>query len=281
MNATIGLLHPGQMGASLGAAAVAAGHRVIWCSDGRSAATRARADRDGLQDVQRLERLVAESEIIVSVCPPSAAVHVADAVARLGFTGVYADANAIAPQTARRIADSVQQAGARFVDGGIIGPPVRTRGATLLYLSGARAGQVADIFEDSALETHVLGAEPGEASAVKMAFAAWTKGNSALLLAVRALAHAEGATAGLLHAWSRLAPDLAARSEATAKNTAPKAWRFVGEMKEIAATFDAAGLPAGFHEAAAEIYARLADFKDRETAVTLEETLAQLCRGES
>jgi len=278
MNGTIGLLHPGQMGSSIGAAAASNGHRVIWCSEDRSAATRARAERDGLTDVHRLEQLVVQSEVIVSVCPPSAAAQVADSVASLGFTGLYMDANAIAPQTARGIAVRVQQAGASFVDGGIVGPPVRTRGATLLYVSGARAAQVARIFEDSALEAHVLGAEPGEASAVKMAFAAWTKGNSALLLAVRALAHAEGATTGLLHAWSRLAPDLQARSEATAKSTAPKAWRFVGEMEEIAGTFAAAGLPAGFHEAAAEIYARLADFKDRETAVTLEEALARLWR---
>jgi 3-hydroxyisobutyrate dehydrogenase-like beta-hydroxyacid dehydrogenase len=278
MNGTIGLLHPGQMGSSLGAAAKTAGYRVIWCSEGRSAATRARAEREGLQDVHGLEQLVAQSETIVSVCPPSAALHVADAVASLGFTGLYVDANAVAPETARRIARRVQQGGASFVDGGIVGPPARVRGSTLLYLSGKCAAQVAHVFADSVLETHVLGPEPGEASAVKMAFAAWTKGNSALLLAVRALAHAEGATAGLLHAWSRLAPDLTARSEATAKNTAPKAWRFVGEMHEIAATFDAAGLPAGFHQAAAEIYKRLADFKDRDTDVTLEEALVQLAR---
>jgi 3-hydroxyisobutyrate dehydrogenase-like beta-hydroxyacid dehydrogenase len=265
MTTTIGILHPGQMGSSVGAAARSAGARAICCSEGRSAATRERAARDGLADVRQLAELVAQSQLIVSVCPPHAAEQVADAVARLGFTGLYLDANAIAPHTMRRIAERLQAAGASVVDGGIVGPPARKRGATILYLSGERAAEVAALFGESALQTHVLGAEPGEASAVKMAFAAWTKGSSALLLAVRALAHAQGAEAGLLHAWSRFAPELAARAQATAANTAPKAWRFVGEMEEIAATFEAAGLPPGFHQAAAEVYARLAEFKDHPT----------------
>jgi len=281
MTTTIGVVHPGEMGSSVGAAARSSGARAIWCSEGRSPATRERAARDGLEDVNGLAELVARSQLIVSVCPPDAAWDVADAVARRGFTGLYLDANAIAPLTMQRIARRLQEAGASVVDGGIVGPPARKRGATILYLSGERAAEVAALFGESALETHVLGAEPGEASAVKMAFAAWTKGSSALLLAVRALADAQGATAGLLHAWSRFAPDLGARSQATAKNTAPKAWRFVGEMQEIAATFDAAGLPQGFHRAAAELYERLAGFKDRDGDVSLEEALAQLAGNDA
>jgi 3-hydroxyisobutyrate dehydrogenase-like beta-hydroxyacid dehydrogenase len=102
----------------------------------------------------------------------------------------------------------------------------------------------------------------GAASALKMCYAAYTKGTAALLLAVRALAEAEGVTPTLLAEWDRSQPGLADRSQAAARGTGAKAWRFAGEMHEIADTFAAAGLPDGFHRAAAELYGRLAPLKD-------------------
>ncbi|MDD9935363.1 MAG: DUF1932 domain-containing protein [Myxococcales bacterium] len=274
--ADLAILHPGQMGSSVGAAARGTGHRVRWCSAGRSADSRRRAEADGLDEVAALPELVAASEILISVCPPAAAEALCEEVLAAGSARVFVDANAISPQSARRIAERVASAGADFVDGGIVGPPARGQGRTILYLSGPRADDVAAHFEGSPLQTHVLGLEPGQASALKMAFAAWTKGSSALLLAVRALADAEGVSEGLLDAWGRLAPDLPARSEATAAGTGPKAWRFEGEMREIARTFEAAGLPGGFHGAAAELYGRLACFKDGGERPTLEAVMAAL-----
>jgi len=109
-----------------------------------------------------------------------------------------------------------------------------------------------------------------------MCYAAWTKGTAALLLAIRAVARDLGVEDALLAEWDRTQPDLRARSEA-ATGSVPKAWRFVGEMKEIAATFAAAGYPDGFALAAAEIYSRLAEFKDVQP--TLDEALA-VTRGE-
>jgi len=263
MDRTIGVLHPGEMGASLGAAAAAGGAEVVWCDDGRSDATRGRADAEGLQRVDDLRALVDASDLIISICPPAAAVGVASAVAALGFGGLYLDANAVSPETARDIEGVVTAGGARFIDGGVVGPPARSAGGTILYLSGTDAGEVASAFEESVLEAQVVGERAGEASAVKMAFAAWTKGSAALLLAVRALAEGEGVSEGLLHAWSRFGPDLDDRARATAAATGPKAWRFTGEMEEIADTFEAAGLPSGFHRAAAEIYQRMVPFKER------------------
>ena len=274
--ADLAILHPGQMGSSVGAAARGTGHRVRWCSAGRSADSRRRAEADGLDEVAALPELVAASEILISVCPPAAAEALCEEVLAAGSARVFVDANAISPQSARRIAERVASAGADFVDGGIVGPPARGQGRTIRYLSGPRADDVAALFEGSPLQTHVLGLEPGQASALKMAFAAWTKGSSALLLAVRALADAEGVSEGLLDAWGRLAPDLPARSEATAAGTGPKAWRFEGEMREIARTFEAAGLPGGFHGAAAELYGRLACFKDGGERPTLEAVMAAL-----
>ena len=132
----IGILHPGEMGVSVAATLRNAGHSVLWASAGRSPQTRARAAQHHLKDVQSVQALCEQCSLIVSVCPPSAAETVAEAVAAQGFQGIYLDANAIAPQTTVRIAEKLQAAGIRFVDGGIIGGPAWEPGRTWLYLSG-------------------------------------------------------------------------------------------------------------------------------------------------
>jgi len=121
---------------------------------------------------------------------------------------------------------------------------------------------VANLFSESMLDARVIGAEPGSASALKIAYAAWTKCSDALILAIRALAAIEGVDKALLEEWALSQPGLERRSIQAAAVSAPKAWRFAGEMREIAATFDAAGLPSGFHDAATDIYERLAPFKN-------------------
>jgi len=270
----VGLLHPGEMGAAVGAALEAGGAHVLWAAEGRSDATRARAEAAGLTDVGTLARLVERSETIVSVCPPHAALDLARAVRACGFTGAYVDVNAVAPATAREIAC----AAGRVTDGGIIGGPPRVTGTTRLYLSGPGADDAAGLFAGSPLEAIVLDGDVGAASALKMCFAAWTKGTSALLVAVRAVAAAERVDGALLQEWAVSQPDLPGRSEGAARGTAAKAWRFVGEMHEIAQTFAAAGLPAGFHQAAAEVYDRMARFQDAEAAPTLEEVVTAVIR---
>ncbi len=269
MNCT-GFLHPGAMGASV--AAICAGERV-WCGEGRSSATRRRADGAGLTDVGGLDALVKRSDVIVAVCPPSSALDVARAVAARGYQGVYVDANAIAPATARLIDELFEH----FVDGGIVGPPVRSAGSTRLYLSGDAAAPVAARWADGPLEVRIVEGGAGAASAVKMCFAAWTKGTSAMLLAIRALATAERVDEALLGEWATSLPHLIAQSDVAAATAAPKGWRFTGEMLEIAASFEAHGLPGGFGHAAAEIYDRLAEFKDT-TDATLTDVVAALNR---
>ena len=259
---TVALLHPGNMGATIGAAAATSGARVIWASEQRSKVTQERARQAGLVDVESLANAVMQSDIVLSVCPPHAAVELARTVAKQNFRGIYVDANAISRATAERIGDIVTQGGASFVDGGIIGAPVKKAGTTRLYLSGARAAEVADLFSQSMLNAKTIGATPGAASALKVAYAAWTKCTDALVLAICALAAHEGVDQALLDEWRISQPDLERKSNRAAAVAAPKAWRYVGEMEEIAATFEAAGLPTGFHNAAAEICARLAPFKD-------------------
>ena len=117
----------------------------------------------------------------------------------------------------------------------------------------------------------MLTGDVGAASALKMAYAAWTKGSSAILIAVRALAIHAGVDDALRAEWQRSQPGLEARSESAVAGNAPKAWRFVGEMEEIARTFAAAGLPPGFHEACAAVYDRLGRYKDASTLPTVAE----------
>lgn len=259
---TIGLLHPGEMGSSIGAAAQASGARVVWVSEDRGDATHARATSDGFEDLAWLNGVVNQSRVILSICPPEFAVELADEVHSLGFRGVYVDANAIAPQTSRRIAEIVAKNGGQYVDGGIIGSPARQPGTTRLYLSGEQAGFVAQFLDKGNLEVICIEGGAGAASALKMAYAAWTKGTTALLADIHALALAEGVHEPLMAEWQRSQPELLARSDRGLASAAAKAWRFAGEMDEIAATFAADGLPDGFHRAAADVYRRLAGFKD-------------------
>jgi 3-hydroxyisobutyrate dehydrogenase-like beta-hydroxyacid dehydrogenase len=258
----IGVLHPGEMGVTVGASARAGGARVLWVSEGRSAQTRERAAAAGLEDAKTLASLCAASGVILSVCPPHSAVDLALHVAAQGFSGVYVDGNAVSPGTAREIGRIIERGGATFVDGGIIGPPARARGTTRLYLSGEQAGRIVRLFSQGPLEAIALDGGPGAASALKMAYAAYTKGTAALLVSIRALAIRAGVDQALLDEWALSQPQLGARSERAAGETARKAWRFTGEMAEIAAAFDDAGLPDGFFRAAAEIYESLAGYKD-------------------
>jgi 3-hydroxyisobutyrate dehydrogenase-like beta-hydroxyacid dehydrogenase len=268
----IGLLHPGEMGAAVGAALRASGHTVLWTSTGRSAATAERAEEAGLEGVGTIEELGRRSDVILSLCPPHAAVDVARSLIR--FAGIYVDANAVSPATARTIAGLV----GRYVDGGIIGSPPRTPGTTRLYLSGAEATSVADLFADTIVDARVVAEDPSAASAVKMAFAAWTKGTSALLLAIRAVARAEGIEQTLLDEWRMSLPHLPEQSAAAAHSALAKGWRWVGETNEIADTFAAAGLPDGFHRAAAEIYRRSPHEQADDEDDSLERVLSALDR---
>jgi 3-hydroxyisobutyrate dehydrogenase-like beta-hydroxyacid dehydrogenase len=247
---TVGLLHPGEMGSALGAALRERAHAVVWASEGRSEATAARARAADLDDVGTADDVARRSDVLLSVCPPHAAADVARSVT--GFAGIYVDANAIAPGTTHAIAEMFEQ----FVDGGVIGPPPLSRGTTRLYLSGPQAPRVADLFTGTTVDARILSDAIGDASALKMAYASWTKGTAALLLAVRGVASALGIAEPLLAEWAESLPELPDQSVRAAESAAAKGWRWVGEMEEIAATFRAAGLPDGFHLAAAEIFHR-------------------------
>ena len=255
---SLGVLYPGEMGAAIGKCLTGRGHTVLWASRGRGPATAARAAAAGLTDAETVPEVAARAEVILSVCPPHAALEVARSVP--GFSGLFVDANAIAPQTTRSVAAVL--GAARFVDGGIIGPPPApgadsaAGNGTRLYLAGEPADEVAALFAGTPVGARVVDGGVGAASAVKMAYAAWTKGTTALLLAARALAHQERVEGVLLEEWALSQPALAARVQEAARSATAKGWRWDAEMTEIAVAMAAAGLPDGFHLAAAEVFRR-------------------------
>jgi len=273
---TVGILHPGEMGVSVAVSAKNSGQTVLWASEGRSPQTRQRVQSHALVDAHTLEALCATCSIIISVCPPHAAEAVAQQVFAHSFKGLYADVNAISPQRALRISQALEERGAEFVDGGIIGGPAWKAGATWLYLSGRAAQRVADCFSAGPLQTEIIGERIGQASALKMCYAAYTKGTLALLSASLAVAEALGVRGDLERQWSREESGLADEAPRQVRGVTAKAWRFAGEMEEIAATFTAAGLPGGFHLAAAELYGRLAKFRGQAETPALAEILAAL-----
>ena len=255
----IGILHPGDMGASVGHSARLAGNEVYWSSDGRSARTRERAERACLIDCANLDEIASRCELLLSVCPPQASGKLAATVRASGFRGIFVDANAISPEHSRSIAATFDDSRIAYVDGGIVGPAAWQAGSTRLYLSGAEAGTVANAFEGGPLEPRVIDERIGSASAMKMCYAAWNKGQIALAAEVLAAAAHFGVSDFLRSEWGGHATD--ARID-TARRIADRAWRWEPEMHEIAATLASAELPDGMHRAAAELYSRLASFKD-------------------
>jgi 3-hydroxyisobutyrate dehydrogenase-like beta-hydroxyacid dehydrogenase len=205
-----------------------------------------RAREADLSDAGSSEALLAEAELVLSIVPPHAATAVAADAA--GFEGVFVDANAISPATVRSLAPR------RVVDGSIVGPPPHRSGTTRLYLSGEGADVVAALFAGSTVEARIVDGGIGAASALKMTYAAWSKGTAAMLLAIRDVARLNGVEDALLAEWGDSAPELLERLPQAERGADTKGWRWIGEMEEIADTFAAAGQPEGFHRAAAQVY---------------------------
>ncbi|MFN2237541.1 MAG: DUF1932 domain-containing protein [Anaerolineales bacterium] len=272
----LGILHPGEMGISIAASAQNSGCKVYWVSKDRSDQTRRRAELHHLEDARTLKNLCQISDVIVSVCPPDAAEEVSKQVLAAGFQGLFIDANAISPQRSINIWQAFEDHGLDVVDGSIIGGPAWQPGRTWLYLSGAKAHQAAEYFSAGPLEIEIIGDKIGKASALKMCFAAYTKGTTALLSAILAASEELGVRDELEKQWSRGDTNFTEQTQQRVRHVTAKAWRFEGEMKEIASTLAGVGIPAGFHIAAGEIYHRMADFRYAAETPKLAEVLEAL-----
>ena len=207
MKPTIAIMSPGDMGHAVGAVLRQAGLRVITQLDGRSERTRALAARAGIEQVADDDILVRAADILLSILVPAEALalaeRIAGAVRGTGATPLYVDCNAIAPQTARQVAEIVEGAGARFVDAGIIGPPPQSGAtSTRFYASGGDAATFARL-KDFGLDVRVVGDRPGQASALKMCYAALTKGTTALMTELSIAAERLGVSDALRAEFAR------------------------------------------------------------------------------
>jgi 3-hydroxyisobutyrate dehydrogenase-like beta-hydroxyacid dehydrogenase len=259
---TVAIMAPGDMGHSVGAVLGAKGLRVVTCLEGRSARTRALADRAGIEDLGDDAALVQTADVLLSILVPAQAEALAQRIANaLDTTGgdlLYVDCNAIAPGTACRIGAIVEAAGARFVDAGIIGPPPRPGAAsTRFYASGAAAREFATL-RDHGLDVRIVSERAGDASAVKMCYAALTKGTTAIMTELKIAAERLGVSEALDAELALSQAAMLERMQRSVPAMVPKAHRWVGEMEEIARTFAAAGLTPLTFEGAAALYAFVA-----------------------
>jgi 3-hydroxyisobutyrate dehydrogenase-like beta-hydroxyacid dehydrogenase len=253
---TVAVVSPGAMGSAMADALVRGGARVVATLAQRSERTAHLAAAAPIELLPDLGAVVREAGVVLSIVPPEASPAVAADIARaareLGVSPLLADLNAIAPATARELSN----AGLELVDGSISGPPPWKPG-TRVYLSGPRAEEVAALpFEG--VERIVVGAEVGSASAVKMSTASVYKGTTALLAQALRAAHANGVLEHVVADLRIGAPELVANVERRLAFAATKSGRYVGEMREIAATQEAAGLTPALFEAVAEIYEAMA-----------------------
>jgi 3-hydroxyisobutyrate dehydrogenase-like beta-hydroxyacid dehydrogenase len=251
----VSIVHPGEMGAAVAGALLGQGHRVTCALDGRSPATRTRAQALNLTDVGRVGVLARNTEVMISVCPSEASLAVAREA--VGFRGVYVDANAISPSTAMEVAAIVRTHGATYVDGAIVGPRPRTAGETRLYLAGDTAPMVAALFEGTLFDARVMSSGPYSASALKMMYAAWTKGTAALLLSIDTAARDLGVDQALAAEWDHSQPELSGRVKGSAARAATSAGRWSTELEQVAKTFAGVGLPGTLHRGGAEVFARV------------------------
>jgi 3-hydroxyisobutyrate dehydrogenase-like beta-hydroxyacid dehydrogenase len=259
---TVAIMAPGDMGHAVAKVLAAGGLRVITCLAGRSARTRGLAESAGVEDVSDDRTLVRDADMLLSILVPvraqDLALRLAPALQAAGKGLLYVDCNAIAPETARRIGAIVEAAGGRFVDAGIIGPPPQPGAAsTRFYASGGDAAAFARL-ADFGLDVRVMGDRPGQASALKMCYAALTKGTTALMTELSIAAERLGVRNALRTEFADSQPAMLERMQRAVPAMVPKAHRWVGEMAEIARTFEACGLTPRTFEGAAELYALVA-----------------------
>ena len=255
---TVAIVSPGDMGHNVGKALKKEGLRIVTSLAGRSARTKGLAEAAGFEDLGSLEAVASEADLILSIMPPSSAVDAARAMATAikasGKSPPYADCNAVSPQTALKAADVIAGAGAPFIDAGIIGPGPGTREKpTQFYVSGPKA-LVMQIIAGPHINVIDMGPEIGRASAIKMCFAAVTKGTWTLYAAALTAAEALGITDELHEELQFSRPRDYDEMNRMVPRLPLDAGRWIGEMHEIAATLGDAGVTPNFHKGAADIF---------------------------
>ncbi|MDE2687983.1 MAG: DUF1932 domain-containing protein [Chloroflexota bacterium] len=254
---TVAILSPGDMGAGVGYALGQNEFDVITCLRGRSDRTRRLAGDAHFRDIPTLGLLVEQADLILSILVPSQAVSVAEQVAAAmratGKHSVYADCNAISPQTTRQIEGIITGAGGQYVDGGIIGGSPTRGTPPRFYVSGKHTDVVAEL-DGKGITVKPIGEEIGRGSGIKMCYAALTKGTSTLQIALLSAAESMNLTDELVAEFEFSQPAALKQMNSGISRLPPNAHRWIGEMEEIASTFESLGITPSFHQGAAEIY---------------------------
>ena len=283
--ATIAILMPGDMGSGVGQALIAAGHSAISPLARRSAHTRGLAEGAGIEDAGSLDQAVSRADLVLSILPPNHAVMQAQAVSeamrRTGTAPAYADCNAISPMTMEKVAAAIAPTGAAVIDCGIIGLNPIKAPPTRFYVSGPDLGAIEAIASD-VIRVERVGDQIGKASALKMVYAALTKGSWTMQVALLMAASQHGVLDPLLEEFGYSQGAALTAMQGRVPFLPADAERWVPEMQEIAATFAEVGVTPKFHEGAAEVFALLArtPFASEtratlDTSRTMEQALAE------
>jgi 3-hydroxyisobutyrate dehydrogenase-like beta-hydroxyacid dehydrogenase len=253
----IGVVSPGDMGQAIAVRLRECGCNVFTALDGRSARTRTLAREAGLTDCGSDDKLVASCDLILSILDPGAALvkahEVAAAIRKARKNVIYADCNALSPQTVREIDATIREAGGTFVDVGIIGSPPRGKSRTRLYVSGPDAGLFTQ-FSHPNLLVRVVSGRIGDASGLKMCYGALTKGAVALGVELLIAARKLGVEQVLETEFRESLPDIHDWILSRTPTTPPKAYRWIPEMREIAKTFEGVGMTPRIMQGAAEMF---------------------------
>jgi 3-hydroxyisobutyrate dehydrogenase-like beta-hydroxyacid dehydrogenase len=253
----VGLLSPGDMGHVVGQVLLEHGMPVLTCLEGRSQRTRQLARTAGIQAVPTYEDLIRQTDVMLSILVPAEAEHAARKVASVlhatGATTVYVDCNAISPDTAETLGTIIAGVGSRFVSASIIGPPPRRKGSTRFYASGIDVTAF-EALTAYGLDVRPIGSELRHAKGIKMVYGALTKGFAAIATELLVAAQRMGLYQALIDELTGSQGELLRRIERTMLSMPTKSRRWVGEMEEIAATFNAVGLTPRIYEGAADMY---------------------------
>jgi 3-hydroxyisobutyrate dehydrogenase-like beta-hydroxyacid dehydrogenase len=278
---TVAILSTGEMGHAIGRVLRHNGCRVITSLAGRSRRTAELAGAAGVEDVGSLDEVVKQAAIVMSVMPSASAPIVADEIVARSPRLLFVECNALAPEQAKAICQRVAAAGARVADVGIVGAPPTVERSPRFYASGPGAAELERLSERG-LDVRVIGSEIGQASGMKMVYAALTKGLSALGTELLLAAERMDLLDPLFEELSSSQSAQLKWLESSVPGMPPKARRWVSEMNEISATFADLGLSPKYHQAAAELYAWVGDSElgqERPESRDLSRSLRQVIEG--
>ena len=278
-------MSPGDMGSGVGGVLVRNGLRVITSLEGRSEASRTRAAEQGIVDVGSLDDVVASSDLMLSILVPSEALafaeSAAESIVRTDSHVAFADCNAVSPATGVKIGEITTAAGGMFIDAGIIGGSPRTGAIPRFYASGEHAGILAEL-DGKGISVPVMRGAVGRASGLKMLYAALTKGTAALHASTLMAAKSLGLFDDLIHELEQ-SQSGTLTAMGRVNSISAQAFRWIGEMEEIASTFEDAGVTPNIHAGAAETFQKISDSsigRERVGTVdqdrTLEDTVAAM-----